>query len=71
MNTFSDLVLTIKAPGSLICQGVKISSSDSSSESSRKVVVNREVNGEGPGDKSQSEIIRQPADKIKNYDINL
>lgn len=34
VNTFSDLVLTIKAPSSVLIQEVKIFSSDSSSESS-------------------------------------
>jgi hypothetical protein len=34
VNTFSDLVLTIKAPSSFLFKRVKISSSDSSSERS-------------------------------------
>ena len=58
VNTFSDLVLTIKAPSSFLFKRVKISSSDSSSERSWKVVAFREERGEGPGNKMQSNVSR-------------
>ncbi|MEK7131439.1 MAG: hypothetical protein AAB797_01735, partial [Patescibacteria group bacterium] len=53
VNTFSSLVLTIKARSSLIFQTVKIRFSLSVREHSRKIVSCREARGEGSGGKKQ------------------